>query len=172
MMISAAHIHHAQLRDAIYTGDQRLTIPFFISPAICPVYMNNPGYAKMEVHKSSDGAITMENLKIHWFQLQYYVMFGIPDIWEEQDPLLDHGMDLNNPRGSFTEFFDTIKTADDYGSYYGYEYGLDPFTREYLLGKIMMPLYIEYQDQQMIAHNICIMMYYMEESYEFQQCLN
>ena len=66
MMVSAAHIHHAQVRDAIYTGDTRMSIPFFISPAICPVYMNNPGYARMEIH-NVNGKVTMENLRIHWF---------------------------------------------------------------------------------------------------------
>jgi len=71
MLISGAHIHRGEIRDSIYTKDTSLSIPLLISPSICPVYMNNPGYATLEIHGgpgSDEGnELTMKNLEISYF---------------------------------------------------------------------------------------------------------
>jgi len=61
-------------------------------------------------------------------------------------------MDLNAPASTIRNYFDYIQTPSDYGKFYGYEHGLDPFIRNFLLGQILMPLYIHYNDPDTIVH--------------------
>ena len=61
------------------------------------------------------------------------------------DPLYDYGFDLNNST-SLQSYFNFIKNSHDFGSFISYEFGFDKFIREFIVGDILMPLYMKFVD--------------------------
>ena len=73
------------------------------------------------------------------------MLFGQKNCWIISDPFQDYGLDLNNAQSLFS-YFSFIKDSHDFGNLISYEYGFDKFIREFLVGDILMPLYMKYVD--------------------------
>jgi hypothetical protein len=48
-----------------------------------------------------------------------------------------------------------IKNPHEFGSLLSYEYGFDKFIREFIVGDILMPLYMRYVDTHFAVNDIC-----------------
>ncbi len=57
-------------------------------------------------------------------------------------------------------YLDYIKTPYDFGAFITYEFGFDEYIGKYLIGYIILPLYIKFFDHDMVAKQLCTMMYY------------
>lgn len=86
-----AHIHHVQVMAPKSVAVEDLNIVQVISPAISPIYMNNPGYGVL--HFSAKNGI--EKLIFQFFQLEDFSRLGVLD-FAEYDIMRYTGMDLND----------------------------------------------------------------------------
>ena len=86
-----AHIHHVQVMAPKSVAVEDLNIVQVISPAISPIYMNNPGYGVF--HFSAKNGI--EKLIFQFFQLEDFSRLGVVD-FAEYDIMRYTGMDLND----------------------------------------------------------------------------
>ena len=60
-------------------------------------------------------------------------------------PLRDFKFDLNNAT-TLQSYFSVVKNSHDFGSFLSYEFGFDKFIREFIVGDILMPLYMKFVD--------------------------
>ena len=86
-----AHIHHVQLMAPLSSDIPDLDIVQVISPAVSPVYMNNPGYGSMKFSAQKH----VEELIFRFFQIEDYMRLGVVD-FVEYDVQKYTGVDLNN----------------------------------------------------------------------------
>ena len=68
-----------------------LEIVQVISPAISPIYMNNPGYGHMDFSAKNG----VEKLLFRFFQLEDFQRLGVVD-FEDYDVMHYTGVDLNS----------------------------------------------------------------------------
>ena len=73
-----AHIHHVQLMAPLESRLPDLEIVQVISPAISPIYMNNPGYGSMKFSAENH----VEELIFRFFQIEDYMRLGVVDFIE------------------------------------------------------------------------------------------
>ena len=69
-----AHIHHINIMAPVRSGYPDLAIGTFISPAISPIYSNNPGYGWLELDNNS---LDIDSYKFRFFQLEDYYQLGV-----------------------------------------------------------------------------------------------
>ena len=68
-----AHIHHVQIMSPVSDEVPNVDIVQVISPAVSPIYMNNPGYGAMKV--STDNGV--DSLIFRFLQLEDIERLGV-----------------------------------------------------------------------------------------------
>ena len=86
-----AHIHHVQMMAPMSSEVEGLEIVQVISPAVSPIYMNNPGYGSLQFSSEKH----VESLIFRFFQIEDYIRLGIAD-FEEYDIQKYTKVDLND----------------------------------------------------------------------------
>lgn len=77
------------------------------------------------------------------------------------NPFEDYKLDYNRPE-SLRNYFDFAGNPESFGTFIGYEYGFDTFVRNFLLGEILMPIYVQYKDPNFILEDLCMMLFYAQ----------
>ena len=132
-------------------------MPFLVTPSIAPNYNNNPSYTTLKI---SD--FTIKDLKINSYQLHQHILFNT-HTWVELDPLADYKIDLNDGRGTIDYLFiDPV----EYGKFIGYEFGFDKYTREVIIGNVMVPIQMKFGYQLLAIKDSCSLINYFEDSYD------
>ena len=97
-----AHIHHVQIMAPQSSVVDDLNIVQVISPAISPVYDNNPGYGAIEFTKEDH----IKSMKFYFFQLEDWLRLGIVNFLE-YDLIRYLGVDLNSAQ-SVRDYVDSL----------------------------------------------------------------
>lgn len=163
-MVAGSHIHRTEFRNPMSSKYGQSTVPMLVSESVSPVYLNNPGYSTVKISK--DGK-TFNGVNIHLYQLQYYIFFGV-NSWANHDPLKDYGMDFNKPQ-TLHGYPNFVQTSNDFGKFLAWEFGFDFFFQE-LVGKVLMPLYMAFQDKNFKTGDLCMMMYYEASDQALADC--
>lgn len=85
-----AHIHHVQLMAPESSAVENLQMVQVISPAVSPIYMNNPGFGEFTFNSETH----VENLVFRFFQTEDYQRLGVIN-FIEYDLQQYTGVDLN-----------------------------------------------------------------------------
>ena len=121
-----AHIHHVQLMAPSSSAvDGDLNIVQVISPAISPIYMNNPGYGQLSF--SADNGV--ESLLFRFFQLEDYLRLGIVD-FVEYDVQKYTGVDLNSAESVRNYIEGLLYNMQAYAGYIARNMGLRDFIAQ------------------------------------------
>ena len=141
------------------------SVPFLITPSMSPVYNNNPGYTVIEIDQSTHAFV---QVLVHSLQLQYYITLN-QNIWTQEDPLKTYNLDYNNPL-SLRNYFNFVQTPRNFGAFLGFEFGFDPFVRNFIIGDILMPLYMMKKDPNFLRMDLCMMLYFDKDDPRLAQC--
>ena len=86
-----AHIHHVNMMAPLSSEVKDLEIVQVISPAVSPIYMNNPGYGSFKFSAEKH----VEELIFRFFQIEDYMRLGTVD-FIEYDVQAYTGVNLND----------------------------------------------------------------------------
>ena len=155
-----AHIHHVQImapKSSVIDDD--LQVVQVISPAISPIYMNNPGYGQMTFSKENH----VETMKFLFFQLEDYQRLGIVD-FVEYDVMKYTGIDLNDA-DSVRDYLDSLLyNMQSYAGYIARNMGLRDFLAQG--SQFFWPYFSQiYADQVDQVATICSLQYFNVELY-------
>ena len=120
-----AHIHHVQIMAPISQEVEGIEIVQIISPAVTPIYMNNPGYSSMKF--SSENHV--EELIFRFFQLEDYARLGIVD-FTEYDFMSYTGVDVNDVHSVRTYMNSLFYNYQAYSGYISRNMGLRDFLTQ------------------------------------------
>lgn len=94
-MSIGAHIHHINIFAAESSAVEDLALVQFVTPAVTPVYSNNPGLGLLEIN---DETLKVERFVFRFFLLEDYHRFDSLISWAPlYDPAGFHGIDVNEP---------------------------------------------------------------------------
>ena len=120
-----AHIHHVQIMAPQSANIEGLEIVQVISPAVSPIYMNNPGYGSFQFSAENH----VESLIFRFFQIEDYIRLGIVD-FEEYDIQKYTKVNLNDAhsvRHYITSLYYNFQT---YAGYISRNMGLRDFLAQ------------------------------------------
>ena len=120
-----AHIHHVHVMAPMHPLYDDLNIVQVISPAISPIYMNNPGYGQMTFSVEKG----VENLLFRFFQLEDFQSQGVID-FVEYDLMRFTGVDLNHASTVRTYINSLFYNFQAYAGYLARNMGLRGFLAQ------------------------------------------
>ena len=53
-----------------------------------------------------------------------------------------------------------MKSSNEFGSFLSFEFGFEKFIREFIVGDILMPLYMKFVDPKFAVNDICAMIWF------------
>ena len=148
-----AHIHHVQLMAPKSDAVDDLKFIQVITPAISPIYMNNPGYGEM---KFNDGDV--DDLIFHFFQLEDFQRLGIAE-FIKYDFLKYTGVDINDVN-SVRNYIDGLHfNMQSYAGYIARNMGLRDFLAQG--SQFFWPFFSQwYSDQVDQVATVCSLQYF------------
>ena len=61
------------------------------------------------------------------------------------DPSKEFNIDFNNP-ATLNQYYKFIKSAETFGKFISFTFGMDIFARDFIFGFLAIPIYISYND--------------------------
>lgn len=142
-----AHIHHVQMMAPLSSEIEGLEIVQVISPAVSPIYMNNPGYGSLQFSAEKH----VESLIFRFFQIEDYIRLGIVD-FEEYDIQKYTKVDLNDAHSVRSYITSLYYNYQAYAGYISRNMGLRDFLAQG--SQFFWPFFSKlYSDQ---AHQVAI----------------
>lgn len=88
-----AHIHHINIMAQESSVVKDIALVQYITPALTPVYDNNPSVGLLEI---ADKDLKVERFEFRFFMLEDYHRFGGIKTWGLYNPAKFNGIDLND----------------------------------------------------------------------------
>jgi hypothetical protein len=96
----ASHIHRGKFMAPISNQVKDLELTIIITPAVSPVYDNNPGYSVLDIEwkdqlVTGKAGFEFQEVTFHFYDLLYYTIFK-GEKWNSVPVMSGFGVDLNS----------------------------------------------------------------------------
>lgn len=165
-----AHIHRGRILAPTSTHVQDLNLITILTPAISPIYLNNPSYTQLEIHwDDTKQKYQFDSVKFNSINLNYYQVFKHIE-WVSLDIMYELGVNFNEVDSIRLMWQRMMRSPIMYTHYEANVIGQDWLSRQISMFFYAFFLMRGYGDHRYMQGTVCTSAFY-EAGEAMKQCL-